>query len=101
MKHELYQVESFEHVDRYTLRVSFNDQSQQVINFEPILRGAMYGPLLDLNLFKQVQLDPVAHTLVWPNGADFDPLTLHNWPQEKAAWLARAHQWESTAIGSV
>jgi hypothetical protein len=32
-------------------------------------------------LFNQVEIDPEIHTLVWPNGADFDPETLHNWPK--------------------
>jgi hypothetical protein len=28
-----------------------------------------------------VQIDPEAHSLAWPNGADFDPATLHDWPK--------------------
>jgi hypothetical protein len=40
----------------------------------------LYGPLQDEKLFNQVEIDPEIHTLVWPNGADFDPETLHNWP---------------------
>src|ERR1035438_6180445 len=27
-------------------------------------------------------------TLVWPNGANFDPATLHDWPQCEAAFLS-------------
>ena len=34
------------------------------------------------SLFGQVWIDPEVHTLVWPNGADFDPATLHDWPYE-------------------
>jgi hypothetical protein len=30
-------------------------------------------------LFNQVRIDPEVHTLVWPNGADFDPAMLHDW----------------------
>jgi hypothetical protein len=44
-----------------------------------ILAGELYGPLLDLKLFNQVRLDQEVYTLVWPNDADFDPATLHNW----------------------
>ena len=71
---------SLEVVAPYTLRVRFNDGAVQVINFEPVLAGELFGPLRDLSLFNQVRLDPEVHTLVWPNGADFDPATLHDWP---------------------
>jgi hypothetical protein len=33
--------------------------------------------------------------LVWPNGADFDPATLHDWPQYAEALIARAQEWEA------
>jgi hypothetical protein len=51
----------------------------QEIDFYPILKGELYKPLRDLDLFNQVRIDPEVHTLVWPNGADFDPATLHDW----------------------
>ncbi|MBI1794647.1 MAG: DUF2442 domain-containing protein [Chloroflexi bacterium] len=31
--------------------------------------------LLNEKLFNQVEIDAEVHTLVWPNGADFDPFT--------------------------
>jgi hypothetical protein len=37
--------------------------------------------LRDLNLFNQVRLDSEVRTLVWPNGSDFEPATLHDWPE--------------------
>lgn len=81
MSHPLYDVTAFELVKPYTLRVHFNDSTQQVIDFEPVLYGEMYSPLRDLNFFYQVRLDPETRTLVWPNGADFDPYVLHEWPR--------------------
>jgi DUF971 family protein len=89
----LYKVIHFEIVGDYTIRVEFDDNSEQVIDFKPVLYGKMWGPLKDLSLFNQVELDPVAHTLTWPNGADFDPETLRNWPEyvdELAARMRRS-----------
>jgi hypothetical protein len=34
-----------------------------------------------LEIFNRVRLDPDVHTLVWPNDADFDPATLHDWAE--------------------
>lgn len=81
MSHPLYDVTALEVVGPYTLRVTFSDNSEQAINFEPVLHGEMYAPLRDLHFFNQVRLDPEIRTLVWPNGADFDPYVLHEWPR--------------------
>ncbi|MDI6793912.1 MAG: DUF2442 domain-containing protein [bacterium] len=81
MNHSIYRVKSFEIVAPYTLRVDFDDHTSRIIDFRSILVGELYGSLRDLTLFNQVQIDPEVHTLVWPNGADFDPATLHDWPQ--------------------
>jgi Protein of unknown function (DUF2442) len=98
MHHAIYRVQSFEIVAPYTLIVRFDDNTEQTIDLRPILAGVIYGPLRNLSLFNQVRIDPEVHTLVWPNGADFDPATLHDWPEQVEAWRARAKQWELTPI---
>ena len=94
MIHPIYQVRAVEVVEPYTLRVQFTDATEQIINLKPVLAGELYGPLLDLQLFNQVAIDAEVKTLVWPNGADFDPATLHDWPKYKDAFAARAREWE-------
>ncbi len=96
MTHPIYRVRSFEIVKAYTLHVRFDDNTEQLIDFRPVLSGELFGPLRDLLLFNQVQIDPEVHTLVWPNGADFDPATLHDWPAYAESLAARARQWELT-----
>ena len=64
------------------------------IDFEPVLLGNLYGPLKDEKLFNQVKIDPEVHTLVWPNGADFDPETLYNWAKYLEAMKRLTHQPE-------
>jgi len=93
--HPLYDVIHFTIVAPYTLQVTFDDHSTQVINFEPVLHGKVFGPLRDLQIFNQVRLDPEVATLVWPNGADFDPYTLHEWPRFVAQLTAKAQGWEA------
>ena len=37
---------------------------------------------------------PEIHTLVWPNGADFDAAILHNWPERVADLQRLAEEWQ-------
>jgi hypothetical protein len=92
--HPIYRVRSFQFVESYTLRVQFDDHTEQVIDFQPVLAGDLFRPLRDFALFHQVRIDPEVHTLVWPNGADFDPATLHDWPKQAEILAAQARRWE-------
>lgn len=93
MPHKLYRVTDFAPVGNYKLLVRFDDATEQTIDFETVLHGEMWGPLREPAFFEQVSLDPIAHTLTWPNGADFDPETLRNWPKYCDALALRAKNW--------
>jgi len=99
MSHPIYRVLGFERIAPYTLRVTFDDHTERLIDFRPVLAGELYGPLRDPVVFDQVQLDSEVQTLVWPNGADFDPATLHDWPQHLDVLRAQAQRWESITKG--
>ncbi len=93
MVHPIYRVARFDIVGPYRLAVAFTDGTKQEINFRPVLRGAVFGPLCDLATFNAVTLDAEVGTLTWPNGADFDPATLHDWPDVCDELAARAQTW--------
>lgn len=93
MKHEIHSVISFVISAPYTLHLKFEDGSEQVIDFLPVLSGEIFGPLRELDVFNQVKLDPDARTIVWPNGADYDPAILHDWPKYSERFATRAKQW--------
>ena len=89
----MHRVEHFEIVGPYRLTLRFDDNSQQEIDFRPVLEGELFGPLQDLTVFNAVVLDREVGTLTWPNGADFDPTTLHDWPQVRDHLVAMAQRW--------
>lgn len=93
MNHPIYRVVSFEIIGDYKIRIIFDDNSSQEINFQEILEGELFGPLKDLSLFNQVKIDQEVHTLIWPNGADFDPATLHDWPEQKERLKKLSNRW--------
>jgi hypothetical protein len=95
MKHPIYKVRTFKISAPYTLCVGFDDGTEQTIDFLPVLAGELYRPLRELSVFNRVKIDSEVHTLVWPNGADFDPATLHDWPDNWEALAMRARKWES------
>ena len=93
MVHEIHRVTGFKKAGPHTLRVDFADGTSRVIDFSPILRGELYGPLADESVFDQVEVDRKINTLVWPNGADFDPAILHDWPDRAADLEGLAKEW--------
>jgi hypothetical protein len=93
MQHPIYRIIAVECLPPYSLRLRFNDGLSRIIDFEGILEGELYGPLRAPEMFAQVALDPEIHTVVWPCGADFDPATLHDWPEHEAAFRAMAKRW--------
>jgi uncharacterized protein DUF2442 len=99
MGHPIYRVTSVDALEGYRLRVSFDDGTTQLINLDPVLEGELYGPLRDPALFAAVEIDPEVSTLVWPNGADFDPATLHDWPAHESAMRELAKRWALAGVG--
>ncbi len=93
MTHALHRVVAFRKVGPFVLAVSFADGTEQAIDFRPVLNGALFGALREECVFDEVTLDAEAGTLVWPNGADFDPATLHDWPTVRDELTARASGW--------
>ena len=94
MSHPIHRVTRFSIIGPYTLTVAFADGTEQRIDFRPVLRGPLFGPLQDLATFNAVRLDTEVGTLVWPNDADFDPATLHDWPDVGEELATRARAWD-------
>jgi len=68
--------------DAYSLDLTFKDGTRKRVNLLPLLDGPVFKPLRDPKYFARVQLDPVAGTVVWPNGADIAPETLYELADE-------------------
>ena len=61
----------------YVLHLRFSDGLEGAVDLEPLLWGPMFEPLRDPAYFRRVRVSRDAGTVVWPNGADLAPETLH------------------------
>ena len=67
-------------VEVYRLLLRFDDGAEgeiDVLKMTTTFEG-VFEPLKDPGFFSQVRADLEAGTIVWPNGADLDPLVLHS-----------------------
>ena len=92
--HTIYKISDCQIIGPYTLSLKFDDGAVQIINFKNILKGELYNKLNDLNFFNKVKIDDEIKTIVWPNGADFDPATLHDWHLYENAFQKLVNSWE-------
>ncbi|MGH2757948.1 MAG: DUF2442 domain-containing protein [Actinomycetota bacterium] len=77
-------VTSVEVVGDHRVRLTFSDGLVREVDLRPRLRpGGVFEPLLDPGFFAQVRVDEESGTIVWPNGADMDPLVLHGGYEEE------------------
>ncbi|MGA3202803.1 MAG: DUF2442 domain-containing protein [Bryobacteraceae bacterium] len=60
----------------YVLEVEFSDGAFGKVDLSDRLFGPMFEPLLDPNVFNQVQIDEYG-AICWPNGADLAPDALY------------------------
>ncbi len=93
MEHPIHRITSASVVGPHTLRLVFEDKAMRQVDLQPVLEGELFGPLQDARLFAQVVLDAETGTVTWPNGADFDPAVLYDWPAYKGQMAAMARRW--------
>jgi len=72
-------VVSVEQTGPYRLRLRFDDGAEGEVDIQATTTfEGVFEPLGDPAFFSQVRVDEEAGTIVWPNGADLDPLVLHS-----------------------
>lgn len=64
------------------------------LNFKDVVNGEIFAPLRDLDLLNCVIIDPEEYTIVWPNGAHFDPEILHEWKKYEDELINRSRKWD-------
>jgi Protein of unknown function (DUF2442) len=65
-------------VQERTVRLTFSDGSERLVDLKPLLWGPAFEEIAqDDDLFAEVRVDPDIGTITWPNGADLDPDVLH------------------------
>lgn len=66
------------------IRLASDDGSSGEVDLAPLLKGSVFEDVrTNDEIFRAVTIDPVARTIVWPNGADLDPCVLHDLAAEK------------------
>ena len=63
----------------HRLRLAFEDGAEGEVDLSGCAWRGVFEPLASPAFFRQVQLDSKLGTIVWPNGADIAPETLHEW----------------------
>ena len=72
------QVASAKPLGPYRLRVQFDDGVEGEVDLSRMVAfDGIFEPLASPDYFARVSVNAELGTVVWPNGADLDPLVLH------------------------
>lgn len=63
----------------YRLYLRFEDDASGSVDMAALVDfQGVFAPLRDQAFFDQVRVEPDLGTIVWPNGADIDPVVLYS-----------------------
>jgi uncharacterized protein DUF2442 len=80
----LVRVKSVEPLEKFRVRITFQNETQKEIDLERFLRGEIFEPMRkDPKIFRSVNV--IGGTIGWDNGADIDPDVLYY--DLKPAWM--------------
>lgn len=66
-------------LEGYRLHLRFDDGVEGDVDLQKFITfDGVFAPLKDHAYFAQVRVEPEFGTIVWPNGADLDPLVLYS-----------------------
>ena len=80
---EIVHVTEVKPVGGHRLWLHFEDGSEGELDFSSHPWRGVFEPLGDPEYFAGVELDEELGTIVWPNGADIAPETLHRWVTDR------------------
>ncbi len=72
-----YDVLEARYVRDHVVWVRFRDGKSGEVDLGPVLNGPVFEPHKDVDYFRQFTLDPMWHTLTWPNNTDVAPEFMH------------------------
>ena len=82
-----YDVIEARYVAGHTVWLRFRDGTSGEIDLSTAVRGPVFEPLRDPDVFSRFQIHPEFQTLTWANGADFAPEFLHDNIRQTVQWL--------------
>ena len=75
---ELIKIEAVEPLNGYWLRLTFSDGAIKDVDVGDVLmRGGVFEPIRERDLFEQVRVNPETQTIEWPHELDLDPEVLY------------------------
>lgn len=66
-------VKDVKYLDNYRLKLTFENNIVKVVDLKPHLDGEIFEPLMKIDYFKNVRVNPDIDTIAWSNEADFSP----------------------------
>ncbi|MFC1483287.1 DUF2442 domain-containing protein [Candidatus Margulisiibacteriota bacterium] len=74
----LYDINNANYIEDFKIKITFENGKEGIVDLKEYpKRGGIFASLADLNIFKQVKVNPEIGTICWPNGADIAPETLY------------------------
>lgn len=84
----------------FLLHLTFDEGEERLFDMKPYLKGSLFAPLNNEDLFRKVRVSSRPRGLKWPNGADLcaDMLYLNSLPSKKNQVITPVLRKESPVL---